>query len=99
MDPTSKMKIGEKFFANQEYNEQKKWTEDIIGDVDKFGSKNIPGQTSFWMLINKKGLYFLGSRNDAIQKFRHFAPFNAFKDGAEALKELGEFDEGYCVQI
>lgn len=66
MDPSSKMKVGEKFFANQEYMEQKKWTEDVVGDADKFGPKNIPGNTSFWMIINKKGLYFLASRKEAI---------------------------------
>jgi len=38
----------------------------VVGEEDKFGPKNIPGGTSFWTLINKKGLYFLASRMDAI---------------------------------
>ena len=58
--------MGQKFFSNQEFFEQKKSTDDVVGEEDKFGSKNIPGSTSFWTLINKKGLYFLASRMDAI---------------------------------
>jgi len=43
MDTNSKLKVGEKFYANQEFNEQKKWTEDVVGDdADMFGPKNIP---------------------------------------------------------
>jgi len=41
-DSSVKTVVGEKFFANQEYNEQKKWTEDTVGGEDKFGSFNIP---------------------------------------------------------
>lgn len=66
-------------------------------DGDMFGSFNIPDLKSFWVLINKKGLYFLGSRRDPLGEFKHFCPFAAIKDGKDSIADLGQFDEGFCV--
>jgi hypothetical protein len=48
-------------------------------------------------LINKKGLYFLSSRRQPLDKFKHFCPFIAVKTGGDSIKKLGKFDEGYCI--
>ena len=49
--------------------------------------------------MNKKGIYFLSSRQDAITKFKHFVNMQQILPGESGLQDLGPFDEGFCAQI
>lgn len=98
IESSQRIAPGSKFYANQEYKEQLKRTTDS-SESDMYGPINIPSEKSFWIIQNKKGVYYLSSRRDAITKFKHFTPFSNLKEGEQAMNELGQFDEGYCVQI
>ena len=66
------------------------------------GPFSIPDNKSFWTIMNKKGIYFLSSRRDALSKFKHFTSFKSLKigkDGKPMIKDLGKFDEGHCAQV
>jgi hypothetical protein len=97
VDSSQKIPVGSKFYENTEYKEQLK--RGVKEESDQYGEINVPGEKSFWILQNKKGVYMLSSRRDAITKFKHFVPFSGLKDGASAMTELGNFDEGFCLQI
>ncbi len=49
--------------------------------------------------MNKKGLYFLSSRQDAITKFKHFVNTASLLPGESGMQDLGPFDEGFCAQV
>ena len=49
MDASSKFKIGDKFFANEEFKEQLKRTS-LNDESDMFGEVNIPNEKSFWVI-------------------------------------------------
>lgn len=88
MDASSKFKIGDKFFANEEFKEQLKRTS-LNDESDMFGELNIPNEKSFWVIQNGRGIYFLSSRRDSITKFKHFTPYNGLKQGTECITDLG----------
>ena len=44
-------------------------TENQLADKDASGFINIPSATSFWIIVNKKAIYFVNERRDPTQKF------------------------------
>jgi len=98
LEKNREFEAGIKFFGNTEYGEEDKRPKDDT--VDEYGPISIPNVKSFWCILNKKGIYLLSSRRDAITKFKHFTSFKNLKmskAGSLALKDLGQFDEGYCT--
>lgn len=59
------MKIA--FYENPEYHEIQKKPHDVEAS-DESGPIEIPSSTSFWMIVNSKGVFALSSRRNDITK-------------------------------
>lgn len=99
LENNKEYEAGQKFYANTEFGEQEK--KPVDKTVDEFGPVAVPHQKAFWTIMNLKGVYMLSSRRDPLTKFKHFTPFKNLmpKKGLGVTKDLGQFDEGYCIQL
>ena len=66
-------------------------TENQLADKDASGFINIPSATSFWIIVNKKAIYFVNERRDPTQKFFYSILFSN-NNSSLSLKSLGKFD-------
>jgi len=92
------------FFENNEFYHQKVLKRDYL-KKDKKGYLNIPTKFHFYFSINENNVRVLSSRNRKLLKvvdtmhidLIHPIPLDDLEAGG--VKDLGEFDEGNCIQV
>ncbi len=103
-DNSGKVERPTDFFQNNEYYNQRILRRDRL-KKDKYGSFVIPSKFHFFLILTRDSLSFFSSRDNQLQKLVDAAQVNLinpipkddrFKGGVQLL---GEFDEGFCMQI
>jgi hypothetical protein len=104
-DTLQKAKKPRDFFQNNEFYHQKVKTNNYL-DKDENGRKYISDQFHFYITVNKENLNIFSSRQDAqilksidtlhLDLINRIPKDNITKGG---VQKMGNFDEGYCIQI
>jgi len=93
------------FFINNEYYSQRVLKAEKDKKDDKERLMNIPSKFSFYFSIHKDNLIVLSSRKSKLQKtvdslnIDLILPIASDDPENGGVKDIGEFDEGSCVQV